>query len=169
MGMPRSLRRRTERVLSRIRMTQFSPMMVATVATRTSTSLPSMLMVSWPSWGRRRSTMFMFAMILMRLTSPGPIAAGKLKDLFQRAVDAEANADDVVGGLDVHVRGAVAHRLGQDAVDDLDDGRVVRDDLRLRHASTSRLREPSTDSKAWTSCRRCRWRGSCCRSPSVCR
>ena len=33
--------------------------------------------------------------------------------------------------LDVHVRGAVAHRLGEDAVDDLDDRRVVGDDLGL--------------------------------------
>ena len=31
----------------------------------------------WPSCGRRRSTMFMSAMILMRLTSAGPIAAGQ--------------------------------------------------------------------------------------------
>ena len=75
-GIPRSPNLKTDRVLSRIRMTQFSPMIVDTVATRTSTSLPSMLVVSCPSWGRRRSTMFMFAMILMRLTSPGPIATG---------------------------------------------------------------------------------------------
>ena len=42
-GMPRSLRRSTERFLSRIRMTHFSPQMVATVATRTSVSFPSMV------------------------------------------------------------------------------------------------------------------------------
>ena len=35
-----------------------------------------MFISSWPSCGRRRSTMFMSAMILMRLTSAGPMSAG---------------------------------------------------------------------------------------------
>ena len=64
-------------------MTHFSPQMVAVVATRTSTSLPSTVVVSWPSWGRRRSTMFIPAMILMRLTSPRPIAAGRTRISFR--------------------------------------------------------------------------------------
>ena len=87
----------------------------------------------------------------MRLTRPGPIAAGQLEDLLERAVDAEAHAHDVVGRLDVHVRRAVAHRLGQDAVDDLDDRRVVRDDLGLGVPRCVLRRDPSTDSNTWTS------------------
>ena len=59
--------------------THFSPQMVAAVATRTSMSLPSISVVSWPSWGRRRSTMFMPAMILIRLTRPTPMAAGSMR------------------------------------------------------------------------------------------
>ena len=43
LGIPRSPNLKTERFLSRIRMTQLSPMMVETVATRTSTSLPSIV------------------------------------------------------------------------------------------------------------------------------
>ena len=50
--------------------------MVAPVATRTSSSRPSITVANWPSWDRRRSTMFIPAMILMRLTSVGPMAAG---------------------------------------------------------------------------------------------
>ena len=49
----------------------FSPQIVAVVATRTSSARPSTSMLNWPSCGRRRSTMFMSAMILMRLTSGG--------------------------------------------------------------------------------------------------
>ena len=60
-------------------MTHFSPQIVATVATRTSTSLPSISVRSWPSWGRRRSTMFMPAMILMRLTRPTPMDEGSVR------------------------------------------------------------------------------------------
>ena len=48
-GMPSSLRRSTERVRSSSRMTHFSPQMVATVATLTSTSLPSISVRNWPS------------------------------------------------------------------------------------------------------------------------
>ena len=59
--------------------THFSPQMVAVVATRTSISLSSTIVVNWPSCGRRRSTMFIPAMILMRLTRPRPIAAGRTR------------------------------------------------------------------------------------------
>ncbi len=48
-GMPRSARRITERVRSRSRITHFSPQIVASVATRTSTSRPSISVRSWPS------------------------------------------------------------------------------------------------------------------------
>ena len=131
-------------------MTHFSPQIVATVATRTSTSLPSIVVVSWPSWGRRRSTMFIPAMILMRLTSPSPMAAGSDEDLLQGAVDAEADPDDLVARLDVHVGGAVADGLGEDPVDDLDDGCVVGHDVGVGGSRPRASCEPSTDTNAWT-------------------
>ena len=88
-------------------------------------------------------------MILIRLTSPTPMAAGSIEDLLERAVDAEADANDVLGRLDVHVGGPVAHGLGQDAGDDLDDRCVVGDDLGvIVVVSRARLREPSTASYA---------------------
>ena len=98
-GMPRSSSRKTDRVLSRIRMTHFSPQMVAAVAHPDVDALcRRSSVVSWPSWGRRRSTMFMPAMILIRLTRPRPMAAGQHQDLLQGAVDAETDPHDVLRG-----------------------------------------------------------------------
>ena len=54
-----------------------------------------------------------------------------MEDLFEGAVNAEAHSHDVVGRFNVDVRGPVTHRLGQDAVDNLDHGSVVRHDLGL--------------------------------------
>ena len=51
----------------------------------------------------------------------------------------------------MHVRGAVAHGLGEDAVDHLDH-RASSATTTGAAASTTRFREPSTTSKAWTSC-----------------
>ena len=52
----------------------------------------------------------------------------ELQDLLQRTVDAKPHANEVLGRLDVHVRGAVAHRLGEDAIHDLNDRCVVGGD-----------------------------------------
>ena len=49
------------------------------------------------------------------------------RTLVQRAVGADADAHAVLLRLDVHVGGAVAHRLFEDEVDDLDDRRVLVD------------------------------------------
>ena len=67
----------------------------------------------------------------------------QLDDLAERAVDAEAHPHAVFGRLDVHVGGAVAQRLGDDLVDDLDDRRVRVDDL------VDRAGGSSTMSVAW--------------------
>ena len=163
LGMPSSLRWRTERVLSRIRMTHFSPQIVATVATRTSTSLPSISVRNCPSWGRRRSTMFMPAMILMRLISPTPMEDGRVKHLFQRAVDPVANPESHFGRLDVDVGRPVSHGLGQDAPDDLHDRRVVvhhvgSDRRGVDRPSAGDLRPPRTPGRGG---RGHRWPGSC--------
>ena len=58
----------------------------------------------------------------------GPDDRRQGQDLTQRTVDAEADADATVGWLDVDVRGAVANRLGDDLVDQLDHRCVVVDD-----------------------------------------
>ena len=120
-------------------MTHFSPQMVATVETRTSTSLPSIWVVSWPSCGRRRSTMFMPAMILIRLTRPTPMEAGSVRTSFSAPSMRKRTLTHVLGRLDVHVGGPVAHGLGQDAADDLDDRCVVGNDLGLGGVGDSAL------------------------------
>ena len=68
---------------------------------------PSISMLIWPSCGRRRSTMFIPARIFTRLTTAGPIAAGQLEHVVQRAVDAVPHPDRLPVRLDVDVRGAV--------------------------------------------------------------
>ena len=59
---------------------------------------------------------------------PEAHGGGEHEDLLQCPVDPEADPDDVLGRLDVHIGGAVAHGLGEDAVDDLDHRSVVGDD-----------------------------------------
>ena len=54
----------------------------------------------------------------------------RLHDFLQRAVDAVAHADLVLEALEVDVRRAALHGVGEDGVDQLDDRRVVH--LRLR-------------------------------------
>jgi hypothetical protein len=54
---------------------------------------------------------------------------GRLHHLEQRTVDAVAHPQLVLERLDVDVARAPSHRLGEDAVDELDDRRIV--DLRL--------------------------------------
>ena len=68
-GMPSRSSWSNDRLLSRRRSTAFSPQIVAIVATRTSSGRPSTIASNWPSWARRRSTMFISARILIRLTS----------------------------------------------------------------------------------------------------
>ncbi|CAB4872351.1 unannotated protein [freshwater metagenome] len=67
--MPSCLNSSAARLLSSSRMTTFSPNTVASDDTRTSMSLPSTVIENCPSWGLRRSTMFMPPRILYLLTS----------------------------------------------------------------------------------------------------
>ena len=78
-------------------MTHFSPQMVATVATRTSMSLPSTV-------GRELAVLGPTALDdvharhdLDAAHEPETHGGGQHQDLLQRAVDAEADPDDVVG------------------------------------------------------------------------
>ncbi len=100
----------------------------------------------WPSCGRRRSTMFIPPRILIRLTSAGPIEPGQVEHVVQRAVDAVADPDPLALRLDVDVGGAVAQRLGDDHLDDLDDRRVLVDlrGLELRRPRGAGRRAPRT-------------------------
>ena len=60
-------------------MTHFSPNTVAIVDTRTSMPRSSTSVANWPSWARRRSTMFMLARILTRLTRAPAIEIGSAR------------------------------------------------------------------------------------------
>ena len=51
--------------------------------------------------------------------------AARLQHLAHNAVDTETDAEAVLVGFDVHVRGAVFHGFGQYGVDEADDGRVI--------------------------------------------
>ena len=129
-----------------------------------STSRSSTDNVNWPSCGRRRSTMFMFAMILRRLMSAGPMFAGSDERVVECAVDAVADSDLVVLRLEVHVGGTLAQRLRHDRVDDLDDRgdrRARVDDPEVGRVEADRPR-PRTPRRVG---RRARWRGRQCRAP----
>ncbi len=75
--------------------------------------------------------MFRFAMILIRLTTRRSDRLGQAHDVVQRAVDAIAHPDPVGARLDVDVGRPVAQALGDDQLNDLDDGRLVVDVRRL--------------------------------------
>ena len=64
-----------------------------------------------PSCGMRRSAMLMSAMTFRRLITPAWIAARRAHHLVEHAVDAEPDAQVVLGRLDVDVGRAVVHRL----------------------------------------------------------
>ena len=78
-----------------------------------------------PSCGTRRSAMFSCAMILKREMSAALSFERRLHDFLQRAVDAVAHAELVLEALEVNVRRAALHGVGEDGVDQLDDRRVV--------------------------------------------
>ena len=96
--------------------------------------------------------MFMLAMILMRLTTAGPMARRKVEDVVQRAVDPVADPDPLVLRLDVDVRRPVAQRLGDDPLHDLHDRCVLGDaghlGLRLGLAALCLLRSAS-NARIW--------------------
>ena len=138
--------------MSSTRSTVFSPKMTGVVDTRMSTALPSMFISIWPSCARRRSTMFMPAMTLMRLTIAGPISAGSVEHVVERAVDAHPDPDLLALRLDVHVGRTVTQRLGEDEVDHLDDRRVLVDRLlqrRIGGGSTTRDRRRELELLMW--------------------
>ena len=118
----------TARVLSRIRITHFSPKAVGMVDTRTSSSRPPIVTAICPSCGRRRSTMFMSDMTLIRLMSAGPIGPGRVVIWCSAPSVRTRTRTGRSHGLDVHVGGAVVHRLLENDVDDLDDRCVLVDD-----------------------------------------
>ena len=133
-------------------MTHFSPQIVARVATRTSTSLPSIsvreLTVLWPA----ALDDVHAGHDLDAADEPDAHGGGQREHLLQCTVDPVAHADTEFRRFDVDVRSPVTHRLGEDAPDDLDDRGIVGHDVRRegRRVQVGRLRVPSTASKAWT-------------------
>ena len=75
-GMPSLSRVMSDRDLSSSRSTIFSPWTVPTTEMRTSIGRPSTMTENWPSWGRRRSTMFRSDMTFMRDEMGGPMRRG---------------------------------------------------------------------------------------------
>ena len=107
-------------------MTIFSPHTVATLATRTSTSLPSI---------DRRELAVLWASPLLHDVHPAHDleaarqccvhAHWKGERDHEMAVDAEPNTDVFVLWLDVDVAGTVAHGLADNAAHELDDRRLI--------------------------------------------
>ena len=111
--------------LSRMRMTTDSPCTLGRVTTRRSTWWPSMLSPTRPSCGTRRSAMSSSAMTLMRLTTPATIARGTTCASFSTPSMRRRTRIESDLRLEVDVRRALLHRLGDDLVRELDDRRVV--------------------------------------------
>ena len=117
--------RRTAWLLSRMRMTTFSPYTVGRVATRRSMLRP-------PTFMRDAAVLRDAALgdvdvghDLEAADHAGLDAARRAHHLVQHAVDAEPDAQVVLGRLDVDVGRAVADGLGDEQVDELDDRRVL--------------------------------------------
>ena len=122
----------------------------------------------WPSCGRRRSTMFMSAMILMRLHERRrPSTPGSVMSSCSAPSMRKRTRTRVVLRLDVDVGGAVAHRLGEDQVDDLDDGRVLVDFDHDRVGSSRRVASGASRHAPRSRGGRRRCRRSTCRSGRV--
>ena len=123
--MPSSASCFIERLLSSSRSTAVSPQIVAPVATRTSTPAPSIVHLELAVLRTPPLDDVHVGHDLDAADQLGPGRRGKLEHLAQRAVDAEADPHPPFGRLDVDVGRAVAQRLGDDLVDELDDRRVV--------------------------------------------
>ena len=65
-------------------------------------------------------------------------ALGRGEHLVQHAVDAEADAEDLLVGLPVDVGGALADRVDEHHVDELHDRRLVRGFLQLEDVDLAR-------------------------------
>ena len=64
-------------------------------------------------------------MTLRRATILTAELHGRQRDFLQHAVDAGADAERFLVGLEVDVRGALLDGIEQDLVDEADDGRVL--------------------------------------------
>src|SRR3954462_4675221 len=112
-------------LLSRSRMTTFSPKSVGHTETRKSISrpLPNFSLIL-PSCGRRRSAMSSSALILRRLVKAAFSFMRGLHRLEEHAVHAVADAEVLLVRLDVDVGGALLDGVGEDQVHELDDRSV---------------------------------------------
>ena len=109
------------------RSTVFSPQIVDVVDTRTSRSRPSIVHLELAVLRTAPLDDVHVRHDLDAAHERRAHLGRQLDHLLERAVDAEPHAHALVGRLDVHVGRAVAQRLRDDLVDDLDDRRVVGD------------------------------------------
>ena len=106
-------------------MTTFSPNRVGQVLTRKSMArfFDSRILMR-PSCGTRRSAMSSRAMTLRRATILTASWTGGSATSFSTPSMAGADAEDLLVGLEVDVRGALLDGVEQDLVDEAHDGRV---------------------------------------------
>ena len=123
--MPSEARSSRPACLSSRRSTTRSPWPEGSVETRTSTARPAIRRLMRPSCGRRFSAMSSRDITLMREMSSGATRALGLQHLAQHAVDAEADHEPVLVGLDVDVGSVFLDRLCQHGIDQADDRGVV--------------------------------------------
>ena len=91
-----------------------------------STRRPRSVTRMRPSWGSRRSAMFISAMILMREVMAAWSRRGRRLLVVEDAVDAVADAQRVLERLDVDVGGLGVDGVLDEEVDQPDDGRLER-------------------------------------------
>ena len=102
---------------SSMRSTMFSPWMPGWVETRKSIGRPFSVSDMRPSCGARVSAMFMPLKHFHPHQDARPVGLVQAADLFQHAVDAVADAQEGVLGLEVDVGGAALHRIDQQRAD----------------------------------------------------
>ena len=106
-------------------MTTFSPYCAGSVATRRSIGLSPTWVETRPSCGMRRSAMSRSERILMREVTAGIAETRHDRRLLEHAVDAVADPHLLLLRLEVDVGGAALDGLGDHALDELDDRRVL--------------------------------------------
>ena len=133
-------------------MTIDSPWTLGSVTTRRSMCLPSIVQADAAVLRHAPLGDVEVAHDLHAADRAGDHPLGDRRRLLEHAVDAEAHAQLLAVGRQVHVRGADLDRLGDDLVDELDDRRLVAalaqlDDLGAPLSSSSSTASWTTSSR----------------------
>ena len=137
-------------------MTIDSPWTLGSVTTRRSTWWPSIVRLTRPSCGTRRSAMSRSAMIFTRLMTPETMRLGIVVVSSSTPSMRKRTRRSLAVGLEVDVGRALLDGLGDDLVDELDDRLVVGgvaqvDDL---GRAVVELSSPPNETSSTTSSRR---------------